>query len=303
MHACKLAGLNHSGYRGLVCLPVGEEYAGCTGARQHECIGCKHIAVEFIGVAVGVVIVDEGHGILRIAEVDEAGGLIGCAVGLPCQLAHVIGAESLVERVFEGEVECCGSLSGGVDPRCQRIVAAIPVFAHGEFDVVRLIVHLGVLAAVALGEVITHAGIAVVRSEALDVGLAVFLHVSVGVVQIAGAVPMLAGVIVARGCSLTCLTCHFIVAADAFRPDAVGLALPCLGGEVGPVALAAAVVDDHIGDYTHALAFEGRDHAAELIGGAEGGIVVGEPVHRVVAHRGSAFCLCGIGHPDKREIV
>ena len=172
-----LAGQNHVTDVAAPFLPVLQEHAGCT--RQAEDEGrCSELVAHaaVVALAVGVVVIDEGHGI----AVD--GGVASQA--LVCQCAKVARAKGFVELVFQGEVEGGRGLARAVDPPRDGLLA-VPELTHAELRLAVLVVHLCVFRGIALHHVETETHIPDFFEQELAIGLAVLLHILAHVVKVA----------------------------------------------------------------------------------------------------------------------
>ena len=310
VNAYEAAHIDH-GFQGLLAVnPVGKEDAGRAGHGQQVGIGSQCVLLQRIlggiGAALGVVILNEGHcqtaiGAILVVVADEwpvAVVLLRQAVPLP-----IVG--SIAHRVAELKVEGCRCLLGGIDPVANGL-RTVPAFADAVGGVAVLVVLLRIGAAVALDHVVAETHVAQVFEQHLQIGLHGVLHVGAGVVEVAHAIPTFASVLVAQadaktiglGLSLAIV----VVRADVGGGHGVGDALVSLGGESEPAVVALAVVDDDVGNGAYAIVAESLDERAQFLLGAEGGVVVGEPVEVVVTH-GLTAAVCALGQPDEREIL
>ncbi|MDE5903046.1 MAG: hypothetical protein K2H21_07495, partial [Muribaculaceae bacterium] len=84
----------------------------------------------------------------------HSGRLIVSAVGLPHELRQVAGAERLVDRILEREIEGGRSAAGGLDPPLDGIIVGIPVFAYTIGGIGVCVVDLIVLTSIPLDHII-----------------------------------------------------------------------------------------------------------------------------------------------------
>ena len=234
---------------------------------------------------------------------DYAGRLPSASLFVLPSKQTIIGlGESFVYLPFELEIESCRLAAGVLYPACY-IVVVVPIFAHGELRLCRLVVHLGVLRAVAFHHIVAPSHIAEVVLQEVEIGFHALLYLCIGVVEVAASVEVVAGVGCAGRFRLSRLVGHLVVAA--YRPHApfVGHALVGLRREVGPVGCSVAVVDYHVFDDSCAKILESGNHLAQLLFRSKRRIVVGEPVHGIVTIARVGAALAAVGHPDKIEIV
>ena len=298
----------------VAALPVGPEDAGHAGGGEDEGVGLGHVASELVAVAVGIVVVNEGDGVaVVVVVVYHARGPPGGLVFNPRHLAVVALGEAVVEGgVLHGEVEGHAAAARAFNPGGHLVVGAVPVFADREVGRGGLVVEAHVFSPETLDEVVAPAVVAEVAAEPGEVGLAVVLDVGGGVVEVARAAPVFAGVGSAGGLAVPFagggVGVHLVGAADVFGGELeVAVGAEVVGGEVAPVAVARAVVDDDVGEDADVVGVEGGDEGAEVVGGAPaGGLVV--PLAGVVAdvgaaHRAAALGTGRRGQPDEGEVA
>ena len=305
--AGQLAGVDHAFYFLLVGLPVLQEDAW--GARHGQQVGVGGQGVFLDGVLgrarraiLGVVVLDEGHGILAVGRLR---GERGAAQAGPVALVDGI-AHGVAERVVEGCAHDHAAHLGRVEPVDHLVGVAVPVLAHREGRLRGTVVEARKRAVVALHHVVAKARVAQVVEQEAQVGLHDGLHIGALVVEVAHAAPVLARVVVARQGhallgSLRGRCAAVVVGANVGRGHCVGHAVVGLGGEGEPVAGRLAVVDHHVGNGAYALALERADERAQLLLVAKRAVVVAEPVQVVVAHRGAA-AVAALRYPHQAEV-
>ena len=280
-----------------------EEDAGCARHGQQEGVGSQGVARDGVLVGSGallrVVVLDEGHGKLAVVGVaDEA------AAG---ELRPVALVDGVAHGVAEGEVEGCALALCTGNPALHGRSVAVPVFAHGVFHTGRRIVVGHVASGKAFYHVVAESRVAEVLEEELFVGFHDGLHVCTLVVKVAHAAPVVALVVVLaqghsflagfRGCGAP-----VVVGCDVGGLQLVGDALVGLLGEAEP-ALGVVVIDDHVGDGAQPLLLEGGYHGAQLLLGAEAGVlievVVGCVTHNIIGLKAFA----ALRYPDKTEVA
>ena len=286
----------------FVGLPVCEEHAWRAGHGQQVGVGGERVLRDGVlgGVraALGVVVLHEGHGPLAVAALLVVlAHQRPAAVVLLGQQAPVALVDGVAHGVAELEVEGGRGLARAVDPAADG-VRAVPALAHGELGLCRLVVHLRVLRCVALHHVVAESRVAQVVQQHVEVCLYVRLHVLALVVEVAHAVPALAGVVVRA--RLMAVSGGLVVGDDVLIGQLVGHPVVGLLGEVCPRADVAPVVDHHVGDGADAPVLEGLDQLAQLGLGAERAVVVLKPVQVVVSHR-LAAAVAALWQPHEVE--
>ena len=236
-----LAHVNHPLDVLLAVNPVLEKHARRAGHSQHECVQAQCVGLDGVlrGIAapLGVVVLNEGHRIAAIAGVAHhrraAQGrppLVGVVDHIACRVAE----REVERRTLDDTVHL-----GAIQPVLHRRGVTVPVLAHRELRLSLTVILANEGCREALDHIVAEACVAQVVEQHAQIGLYIVLHVLALVVQVAHAIPALAGVVVGtelisvgvgpgeRGSTV-------IVAADVGRLHLVGHPIIGLGREVLP---------------------------------------------------------------------
>ena len=244
---------------------MGKEYTGCAWHSQQIGIGCQRILLQWIlsciGTFLGVVVLNEGHSPLFVCSIIvAAANQWPVTVVLLNQFTPVTIVSGITYCIAELEVESSTGLASTLNPVFDGI-GAVPALADRELRLCVFVIHLGIGGTISFHHVITETSISQVVEQHLQVGLDVLLHVLALMVQVAHAVPSLAGIVVTEGIAVLRSpllgSAAIIIAADVGRFQFIGHPIVRLLGEVHPVADVLAVIDNHIGDGANAFALEG----------------------------------------------
>ena len=139
---------------------MSQENARRTRRAKHESIRSHNVTVELAAVAVCIVVVDEGYGILRVSEMNHTGRLVISSVCLPYEFCHIVCRKCLVDLIFEREVERSRLLARRINPSFHSVKAAVPIFADTILWLAVFIIHFSILSCITFHHVITESYVA-----------------------------------------------------------------------------------------------------------------------------------------------
>ena len=289
----------------LVTLPVRKKHAWRAGHGQYVGIGSLDIRAHGVAGAGGIAV-------LRIVVFDKRDGVAPVVTirsqSYARELAPVTAVAGIADGISGGEIKRSrlrlAVNHGAVDPVAQQCGVAIPILADRELGCNGRVVEARILGSIALGHVVTEAGITKLVFQETQVGNDIVLHILRRMVKVAHPAPVFARICRPGDVVQTGRSSAIIITANVGKTHLVCHAVVGLGREVNPRTAhteRATVVDNDIGNDANAAFAERRNHRAQLRLGSETAVLV-VIVHRGVAHHVvGCVAVAALGHPNEVE--